>query len=87
MADKLPADIILQIAGDISDTKTKAQTVTALQQPIISFLNSKNASYKSFWINNTLLVRNVDAELFRQLSGRSDVVSIVLDANAAVILK
>jgi len=48
----------------------------ATQRSLVAFLATQQVTFKSFWISNQILVKNVDAELLLALAARPDVAKI-----------
>lgn len=49
------------------------QLTTSSQKDVIALLQGRSISYKSFWINNRVFIKGVDASLVDEISSISDV--------------
>lgn len=66
--------------------KGLVETSTRAQTSLIEYLNSQQISFRSFYIENALVIYGMNAELLAKLEKRSDISAIRLDVKASLDL-
>lgn len=56
--------------------KQLEQLAESSQREVITLLQARSTSYKSFWINNRVIIKNADAELIAAIAAASDVIDV-----------